>query len=311
MALLFSSKGDDPSRWRAELGARLPDLEFRVWPDQIGDPLEIEYALAWRPKPGALRAYPNLKAIFSLGAGVDHLFRDPELPAGVPVVRLVDKALTRNMTEYVLHWVLHHHRGFRQYAKLQRRGEWRTLPIPDPPERKRIGIMGLGVLGSAVARALLGLGFTVAGWSRTSKHIDGVESFAAEAGLAPFLGRLDVLVCLLPLTPETDGIIDRQTFSTLPAGAYLINVARGGHVIEDDLLAALDSGHLAGATLDVFRQEPLPEDHPFWGHPSVVVTPHVASQTDPRSAADEVAANIRRIRAGEPPINIADPAKGY
>jgi len=311
MALLFSSKGDDPARWRAELNARLPDLEFRVWPDGVGDPLEIEYALAWRPKPGALRAFPNLKAIFSLGAGVDHVFRDADLPAGVPVVRLVDKALTRNMTEYVLHWVLHYHRGFPQYAELQRRGEWRALSIPDPPQRKRVGIMGLGVLGGAVARALLGLGFTVAGWSRTSKHIDGVESFAGDAGLSPFLGRLHILVCLLPLTPETDGIIDRRTLSTLPAGAFVINVARGGHVVEEDLVAALDAGHVAGATLDVFREEPLPENHPFWRHPRVIVTPHVASQTDPRSAADEVAANILRIRAGQPPINIADPIQGY
>lgn len=311
MALLFSSKGDDSARWRAELKARLPDLDFRVWPDDIGDPLEIEYALAWRPKPGALRAFSNLKAIFSLGAGVDHVFCDPDLPAGVPVVRLVDKALTRNMIEYVLHWVLHHHRGFHQYAELQRRGEWRTLPIPDPPERKRVGIMGLGVLGSAVARALLGLGFTVAGWSRTPKQIDDVDSYAGDDGLAPFLSRLNILVCLLPLTPETSGIIDRRTLSALPAGAFVINVARGGHVIEEDLLAALHSGHVAGATLDVFREEPLPEGHPFWRHPRVTVTPHVASQTDPRSAADEVAANIRRIRAGERPINIADPNQGY
>jgi glyoxylate/hydroxypyruvate reductase A len=289
----------------------LPDLDFRVWPDDVGDPLEIEYALAWRPKPGALRAYPNLKAIFSLGAGVDHLFRDADLPAGVPVVRLVDKALTRNMTEYVVHWVLHYHRSFQAYAELQRRGEWRALPVPDPPERKRVGIMGLGVLGGDVARALLGLGFTVAGWSRTPKQIDGVESFAGDAGLVPFLSRLHNLVCLLPLTPETEGIINRRTLSALPAGAFVINVARGGHLIEEDLLAALDAGHLAGATLDVFQTEPLPEDHPFWHHPRVVVTPHVASQTDPRSAADEVAANIRRLRAGEPPINIADPAQGY
>jgi glyoxylate/hydroxypyruvate reductase A len=311
MALLFSSGADDPARWRAELNARLPDLDFRVWPDAVGDPLDIEYALAWRPKPGALRAFPNLKAIFSLGAGVDHLFRDPDLPAGVPVVRLVDKALTRNMTQYVLHWVLHHHRAFQQYAELQHRGEWRTLPVPDPPERRRVGVMGLGVLGKAVARALLGLGFTVAGWSRTPKHVAGVESFAGDAGLAPFLGRLDVLVCLLPLTPETGGIIDKRTLSALPAGAYLINVARGGHLVDEDLVEALDSGHVAGATLDVFREEPLPEAHPFWAHPRVAVTPHIASQTDPRSAADEVAANIRRIRAGERPINIADPTRGY
>ncbi len=162
-----------------------------------------------------------------------------------------------------------------------------------------------------MARALQGLGFTVAGWSRTPKHIDGVESFAGDAGLAPFLGELNILVCLLPLTPETEGIIDRRTLSTLPSGAFVINVARGGHMVEEDLIAALDAGHVAGATLDVFRTEPLPENHPLWRHPRVVVTPHIASQTDPRSAADEVAANIRRIRAGEPPINIADPTQGY
>lgn len=311
MALLFSSKGDDPTRWRAELESRLPDLDFRVWPDEIGDPQDIEYALAWRPKPRALRAFLNLKAIFSLGAGVDHLFRDPDLPAGVPVVRLVDKALTRNMTEYVVHGVLNYHRGFHLYADLQRAGEWRTLPIPDPPDRKRVGIMGLGVLGATVARALLGLGFTVAGWSRTSKHIDGVESFVGDHGLAPFLGGSHILVCLLPLTPETEGIIDQRTLAALSPGAFVINVARGGHMVEEDLLAALETGHIAGATLDVFREEPLHQDHPFWRHPRVIVTPHIASQTDPRSAADQVVANIRRIRAGKPPTDIADPAQGY
>ncbi len=311
MALLFTSKYDDPEAWRAAMAAELPDEEFRVWPDDVGDPDGIEFVLAWGPKRGELARLPNLRAIFSLGAGVEHLLRDPDLPPGVPVVRLVDPGLTERMTEYVVHWVLHHHRGFHAYAAMQSRGEWGRLPVPPPPENRRVGILGLGALGGDAAQTLAALGFDVSGWSRSPKDIEGVRCFSGADVFRAFLGELDIAVCLLPLTGETRGIIDRRALAALPAGACLINAGRGPQVVEQDLLEALDTGHLEAATLDVFETEPLAAGHPFWTHPKVIVTPHVASQTSPDTAAPEIAANIRRIRAGKAPFPIADPARGY
>lgn len=311
MALLFTSKYDDPAAWRAALAAELPDEDFRVWPDEEGDPEEIEFALAWGPKRGELARFPNLKAIFSLGAGVEHLFRDPDLPPGVPVVRLVDPGLTLRMTEYVVHWVLHFHRGFHAYAESQRRGAWEQRPAPAPPEKRRVGILGLGALGSDAAETLAALGFDVAGWSRSPKDLDDVRCFSGADAFHPFLSELDIAVCLLPLTDETRGLIDRRALAALPQGAYLINAGRGPQVVEQDLLDALESGHIGAATLDVFEIEPLRDGHPFWTHPKVIITPHVASQTSPDTAVPEIAANIRRIRSGEAPYPTADRARGY
>jgi glyoxylate/hydroxypyruvate reductase A len=172
-------------------------------------------------------------------------------------------------------------------------------------------VLGLGAIGGDTAAKLASLGFQVAGWSRTPKALEGIESFHGEAGFLPFLQRTDILVCLLPLTPETTGVLDARAFAALPAGAYVINLARGGHVVEEDLLAAIDGGHLAGATLDVFQTEPLPNGHPFWAHPKVHVTPHIAGLTNPRTSAAQVIENIRRVRAGQPPLNLVDAARGY
>ncbi len=312
MALLFSSKNDDPDRWRDALLAEIPDLDFRVWTpegDHIGDPADIEFALVWGPKPGALKEFPNLKAVLSLGAGVDHLL-GKDLPQGIPVVRLVDPGLTRGMREYVIYWTLHFHRRFAEYAASTGAGEWRQLPHPDTRKR-RIGIMGLGVLGADAATHLHSLEFDVAGWSRGAKTLDGIACFHGKDGLADFLGRTEILICLLPLTPETSGIINANTLAQLPEGAALINAARGRHVVDEDLIAALDGGHLAQATLDVFHSEPLPADHPFWPHPKINLTPHAASITTPETAAEPVAENIRRIRAGQAPGPIVDPDTGY
>ncbi len=311
MALLFSSTFDGADEWRDALARLLPDLEFRVWPQGVGDPADIEYALVWEPGRGMLRRFPNLKAIFSLGAGVDHLMDDPDLPAGVPVVRLVDGMLTRGMTEYIVARVLHYHRQFHLYRRFQEEGRWKSLEAPDTA-RRGIGILGLGVLGGEAARALVGLGFgAVAGWSRGPKSIDGVESFHGEDALMPFLGRTEILVCVLPHTPATEGIIDARALAALPGGSCLINPARGGHVVDKDLLAALDSGHIAHATLDVFREEPLAADHPYWRHSRVTLTPHIASRTVASSAAREVAEDIRRIGDGLPPRHPVDPVQGY
>jgi len=292
--------------------AELGDLDFRLWtPDgaNIGDPADIEFVLAWGPKKGAFKEFPNLKAIFCLGAGVDHLI-GRDLPDGVPVVRLVDPGLTRGMREYVIYWTLHYHRRFKEYADSAAAGEWRQLPQADTRKR-RVGILGLGVLGADAAAHLCALEFDVAGWSRSAKALDGIESFHGTDGLAAFLARTEILVNLLPLTPETTGIINAENLSQLPKGAVVINAARGPHVVDDDLIRALDDGHIAAATLDVFHTEPLPDDHPFWAHPKINITPHAASLTVQETAAVAIADNIRRIRAGEPPAPIVDPETGY
>ena len=308
MALMFLSPDDPAELWRDELLARLPDLDVRIWP-QVGDPGEIELALVWRPPPGELARYPNLKAILSLGAGVDGLLADPDLPE-VPLARMVDPSLTRTMAEYALLAVLRHHRQFDLFAREQAAGRW-TFAFPQQAAERRVGIMGLGELGTAAAAALVRHGFTVSGWSRTPKAIEGVTSYAGRSELHNFLHRTDILVCLLPLTAETRGILDASLFADLAHGACVINAARGEHLVEHDLLGALDSGHLGGATLDVFREEPLPPGHPFWAHPKVLITPHVASYCWPASAADGVADNIRRAWRGEPLAHQVDRTQGY
>ncbi len=309
MTLLFLSKIDRAEWWRQELGRRMPGLDIRVWPE-VGARDDIEFALVWEPPKGELARYPNLKAIFSLGAGVDHLLDDPGLPAGVPICRVVDRALTAQMSEYVLLNVLRYHRQQPAYARQQAARQWRALKLMQTSER-RVGIMGMGVLGQDAAAKLIALGFAVAGWSRTARSVAGVESFHGPDGLAPFLARTEILVCLLPLTPDTEGILNAKTFAHLPAGAALVSAARGGHLVEEDLIPALDTGQLSAASLDVFRNEPLPAEHPFWADGRITITPHVASITDPRSVADLVAENIRRARAGEPFLYVVDTARGY
>jgi glyoxylate/hydroxypyruvate reductase A len=308
VALLFLSPDDPAEPWREELRARLPELEVRIWPE-IGDPGEIEFALVWRAPPGELARYPNLKAILSLGAGIEWLVADPTLP-DVPIARMVDPSLSRTMSEYVLLAALRHHREFDRFEREQRARRW-AYSFPPQAADRPVGIMGLGELGSRVAGLLVAQGFPVLGWSRTAKAIAGVTSYAGRSELHAFLHRSAILVCLLPLTAETRGILDAETFASLPHGAFVINVARGDHLVEGDLLAALDSGHLAGATLDVFRTEPLPPDDPLWRHPKVLVTPHVASYSLPATAADGVVDNIRRARAGQPLRHQVDRARGY
>ena len=309
MALLMKTDTDRGPWWRAEFAKTLPDLEFRIYP-ATGKIEEIEYALVWKPPHGLLKSLPSLRAIFSLGAGVDHVFADPQLPEGVPIVRLVDPQLTRQMTEYAVLHTLRFHRQAPGYEAQQRERVWRELPQKQTAER-RIGVMGLGEIGGAVARALVGFGFEVAGWTRSPKAIDGVENYAGRTRLAAFLARSDILICVLPLTSDTTDILDARAFAAMPRGAFVINIGRGRQLVETDLLAAFMSGQIAGAALDVFRTEPLPADSPLWSHPAVTVTPHVAAMTDPRSAVQQVADNIRRIRAGQKPINIVDPRAGY
>lgn len=291
------------------LAEAMPELEFRAWPD-TGERSEIDYALVWKPKPGLLKSLPNLKAILSLGAGVDHIFADPELPAGVPVSRVVNENMALRMREWVLLHVLRHHRRQREYEALQRARVWRDLPQPHAGER-RVGVMGLGELGGDAARHLAAIGFDVAGWSRRRHDVAGITSFAGVEELPAFLARTEILVCLLPLTEATRGILNAETFAQLPEGASLINAGRGPQVVEADLIAALDSGHLSEATLDVFSEEPLPVTHPFWTHRRVTVTPHIAAMTDPRALVEQVVENIRRVERGEPVLNPVDGERGY
>ena len=223
---------------------------------------------------------------------------------------MIDPALTRHMSEFVVHRVLHFHRKFDDYDQMQRDHEWQEL-IQDDTLQKRVGILGLGTLGADAARHLGPFGFKIAGWSRTEKHIDGVQSYYGLGGLKEFLARTDILVCLLPLTPKTHGILNKETISHLPNGAYIINPGRGLQIVEDDLLAALDSGRIAGAALDVFCTEPLPTTSPIWDHRKIIVTPHIASLSSPQSAAQDIAENIRRIRRGETPSDLIDMNAGY
>ena len=310
MALLFMCDGEDPAVWSDALRTEIPDLDIRLWPDNAGDPEDIDIALTWQPPRGALASFPGLRAILSLGAGVEHVLRDPELPAGVPVARLIDPGLQTGMVEFVTMEVLRHHRREPEYRAQQQAGQW-TLLRQTLSKNRRVGILGLGRLGAACGEMLVRFGFPVAGWSRSPKDIPGIESFHGEDGLFALLERSDILVCLLPLTPETEDVLDATTLGALPRGAVVINAARGKHVVDDDLIDALDSGQLSGATLDVYRQEPLPQDHPFWAHPKIVMYPHAAAWTLPESAAPVLADNIRRARSGIPLTGQIDTRLGY
>jgi len=309
MALVFYSESDRFEAWRDALAEAVPDLDVYDW-DAVPDQAAVEFALVWTPPHGSLRRFPNLKAILNLGAGVDALLKDDDLPPGVPIVRMVDDDLAKSMGEYVLLHALRYHREVPRLEAQQRAHDWTIVESPTA-RHCRVGIMGLGGMGGEAARHLLAVDFDVAGWTRSPREMPGVECFHGADGLGPFLARSDILVCLLPLTPETEGILDRNLFALLPRGAYLINAGRGGHQVEADILAALDSGQLAGATLDVFRTEPLPPDSPFWTHPKVTVTPHNASVTNPRSAVRHVVESVRRVRAGEPLRHVVDPKVGY
>ncbi|CVE49332.1 glyoxylate/hydroxypyruvate reductase GhrA [Serratia marcescens] len=299
--------------WLAGIKQRLPQAEVREW--QRGDERPADYALVWRPPHEMLANRRDLKAVFALGAGVDAILDQERkhpgtLPAGVPLLRLEDTGMAQQMQEYALSYVLRYFRRFDEYQALQQRQEWQPLD-PHSLDDFTIGILGAGVLGQSVARKLTEFGFSVRCWSRSAKQIDGVQSFAGEAQRAAFLDGVKLVINLLPNTPETVGILNRELFAQLSSGAYLINIARGAHLVEADLLAALEQGQLAAATLDVFAREPLPQDHPFWRHPRVTITPHIAAITLPQQAMDQIAANIRALEAGHAPAGVVDRQRGY
>jgi glyoxylate/hydroxypyruvate reductase A len=303
-----------PERWKARFDVVCRDRAVYLLPDASFDSTEITYAAVWKPAPGELAGFPNLRAIFNLGAGVDALMADKTLPA-VPLVRVAVADLTDRMTEYVVLHVLMHHRQEPYLRQSQRERRW-APKFQWPASAVSVGIMGLGVLGAHAARMLKGIGFRVAGWSRSEKRIEGIECFAGREQLEPFLRRTDILVCMLPLTTETRHILNRDLFSKLrrngPIGApVVINAGRGGLQNGTDLLACLDDGTLGAASLDVFSEEPLPAKSPFWSHPKVVLTPHNAADTDPDEISKYVARQIARFESGGALENVVDRTRGY
>lgn len=313
-------EGAEP--WLASFAARLPHLDVAALGDAV-DPARVRYAAAWRHPHGALAGFPALEAVFSLGAGVDHLLADPALPPDLPVARVVDPDLTARMSEWVLLQVLAHHRQARRYRRQQAGSVWLDDARQPAARAVRVGVMGLGVLGIDAATKLRLVGFDVAGWSRSPRDVPGIACFAGAdgpAGLDAFLGRTDVLVVLLPLTPDTAGIVDAALLAKLArdgrlsgrlGGPVLINAGRGGLQREADILRCLDDGTLAAAALDVFEREPLERESPLWRHPGVTVTPHNAALSDPEAVADLIAGQILALERGEPLRHAVDRARSY
>lgn len=307
---------------RLALVGRLDAAERAQWLDAVDEALpgvrwveaepgaEVDVALVANPPPGRLQGLQGLRLVQSLWAGVDRLLADPTLPAGVPLARMVDPAMNAAMAETALWAVLSLHRGYFDYARQQRERVWRELPQRRADE-VRVTVLGLGQMGLTAARRLLAQGYRVQGWSLRPRAEPGIDGVAGEDALAPLLARSDIVVNLLPLTPATRGLFDARRLAQLPAGAALVNLARGAHVVEADLLAALDAGRLRHAVLDVFQVEPLPADSRFWAHPRVTLLPHAAAATDARSAAQVVADNVRAVMAGRAPQHRVEPARGY
>lgn len=314
--ILLSITGWSPDIWKAELARQAPDRTVVLEPDGADDP-SIHYAVVWKQRPGVLRNLANLRAIFSIGAGVDHLFLDDSLPENVPIVRVVSPDLTARMSEYVVWQVLDHHRQGPAYREQQRRGVWREDREQPAASEVTVGIMGYGQLGQDAGTKLKALGFAVIGWSRGAKNVpDGIRHLHGEDQLATFADGADILVCLLPLTDSTRGILSASLFSRLtrrgPLGApVLINAGRGGLQVEADILAALDSGQLSAATLDVFNTEPLPADSPLWRHPRVTVTPHAAATSSPPHLVPPMIAQMEALERGEPLRHVVDRAAQY
>lgn len=306
---VLSDTGADFAAWERAFLKTAPGVT--LIDDQPGRDLSgIRYCATWKPKPGIYDRMPDLAALFVLGAGVERFLAHGAIPPGVQIVKMAEPGLTQAMEHYVLWQVLNHHRRFWELEAAQREARWLDQTYPAPWERK-VGVMGLGTLGEAVARMLQRFGFDTRGWSRSAKTIDGVAVFSGAEGMEGFLEGLEILICLLPLTPETGGILNADLFRRMAPGAGLINVGRGAQLNEADLLSALDSGRLSAASLDVFATEPLPKGHPFWRHPRIFVTPHLAADVDPESAAHQIGRQIARVEAGEALEHVAEPRRGY
>ena len=305
--ILFATTEENPERWTTELRRHAPQLDLRIWPD-VGQVEDIEYAIVARPPAGELARYPNLKAILSMWAGVEDLLSDPQLEH-LPIVRMTEPGLTDGIVVYVAHHVIGFHMQVSHYR--QRSWEHPFHSNYKAPRDTCVGILGLGVLGKACAIALDQLGFKVIGYSARRKQVSNVQSYAGPDELGEFLGQTDILVSILPRTPQTDNFVNRETLDQLPPGARIINVGRGESIDDEALLEAIQSGHLAGAVLDVFRTEPLPDDHPFWDEPNITVTPHCASKPDPATASAVILEKMEKLKRGEPVEGIVDRNRYY
>ncbi len=300
--------------WQSAMNKVAPDLDVRIWPNDLGAIEDIKYAAAWLPPANVLKSFPNLKLICSLGAGVDAILGDPTLPEDIPIVRVNDADLTNRMSEYIVMHVLLHHRQQRRHDENQKQKEWSGF-VSHAANAISVGIMGMGVMGTDAAVKLAAMGFNVLGWSRTKKSIQNVKSYAQDE-LDEFLSHIDILVSLLPATPETDGLINRVLINKLsrrgPFGAPIfINAGRGRQQVEADLLTCLNNGELYAATLDVFHKEPLPETSPFWTHPNVTLTPHMAADSHPETICRYVSLQIKKFENGEKLENLVDRTRGY
>jgi len=298
-----------PAKWVTPLAAALPDVTVLPWCDDDAA-VDADVAVVWRPPAALFTRERKLKAIFNLGAGVDGLLQLPTLPDDVPIVRLEDAGMAVQMAEYAAYALIRASRQFDAYERQQHDGVWQELP-----EIRRadwpVGVLGLGVMGARVAQTLAALDYPVAGWSRSPRELDGIQTYAGEAGFGPFLARTRVLINLLPLTVETRDILRYDTLKQLLPGAYLVNMGRGEHLVEEDLLTLLDEGHMAGATLDVFRSEPLPPEHRFWTEPRVTVTPHIAAISLRQNTVEQIAKKIRAMQAGQPLTGVVSRERGY
>ncbi|PKP34776.1 MAG: glyoxylate/hydroxypyruvate reductase A [Bacteroidetes bacterium HGW-Bacteroidetes-17] len=309
MALLIICNDRDLSPWTSALRNIDPKIELRVYPEE-GNLEEIEFVLCWKHPRGILKHYPNLKAISSLGAGVDHLLSDPDLPLNIPIVRIVDPELAHAMSEFVIGLIFNHLRAFTQYHENQKQKIWDVNNFQIAPN-VHVGIMGMGVLGQDLAIKLAAIGFKVVGWAQSPKEIKNVKVYTGSDEFDEFLSETNILVCLLPLTEKTKNILNKETFSKIQDQAYIINVARGNHLVDEDLIEMIDGNRLSGASLDVFRIEPLPENHPFWAHSKINITPHIASLTNPISVAPQIIENYKRAMAGQPLLNLVSTKLGY
>lgn len=314
MALLYFSKTDRDGKFEEQFRAALkklaPELDVRSWPD-LGDANDITFAALWLPPEGLFASLPNLTHIFALSAGVDRLLRAPDLPSHLPIYRLVEGGMSIPMSEYVLYGVLQAQRQMHTLGDAQNAKQW-MRDAQEPLARQwHVGILGAGVLASAVAQRLVANGYRVRTWSRSRKSLEAVTSYAGDDELNEFCAGLNTVVCLLPLTPETEGTMNQSFFAKLPRGTSLINVARGEHCVDNDLIDALDTGQISSALLDVFHQEPLPEAHPFWSHPRVQITPHIAAPTAGDVAATQVAKGVADAVAGGTPAGLVNRKTGY
>jgi glyoxylate/hydroxypyruvate reductase len=311
MTFLYRADPVRGAQWARLFAERVPDIPFHIWTGDTPpcDAREVRYLACWEAPRDLAATFPNLEVVFSVTAGVDH-FDLSAIPAHLPVVRMIEPGIVAGMVEYVTLATLALHRDWLTYAAQQREGRWEPLRLHLASAR-RVGVLGLGVLGQAVLARLASFDFQCAGWSRSARTLDGIECFAGADALPQFLARTDILVCLLPLTDATRHFLNADLFAQLPRGASLINVGRGAHLRQDDLLAALESGQLGAAILDVADPEPLAADHPLWRHPRVMLTPHIASMTQPESAVEVVLDNLRRHRERAPLVGLVDRSRGY